>query len=93
MKLPKFPQVIAKGNSRVTIYRHSNAKSGCSYEEFKLAYYEAGKRQLKTYSSYEAARAAAEAERLAQGIPVDAESWRALLEIAKVAGISMPASA
>ena len=60
MKLPKFPQVIVKGNSRVTIYRHTNAKAGSSYEEFKLAFYEAGKRKFKTFSTYEAARAAAD---------------------------------
>jgi|GEM_PF-4437967 hypothetical protein len=28
MEPSAFPQVIAKGNSRVTIYRHTNAKAG-----------------------------------------------------------------
>lgn len=59
MKQPTFPQVIAKGNSRVTIYRHSNPKAGASYDEFKLAFYEAGQRRFKTFSTYDAARAAA----------------------------------
>lgn len=60
MKLPNFPQVVAKGNARVTIYRHTNSKAGQDYEEFKLGFYVAGKRRFKTYASYEAARAAAE---------------------------------
>lgn len=59
MKLPAFPQVIAKGNSRVTIYRQDRTKGGKG-ESFIVAYYEGAKRRLRAFASYPAARACAE---------------------------------
>lgn len=59
MKLPAFPQVVAKGNSRVTIYRQDRTKRGKG-ESFLVAYYEGAKRRLRAFASYPAARACAE---------------------------------
>ncbi|NBV24185.1 MAG: hypothetical protein EBS05_19985 [Proteobacteria bacterium] len=59
MKLPSFPQVITKGNSRVTIYRQDRTKQGKG-ESFLVAFYEADQRRLRAFASYDAARACAE---------------------------------
>lgn len=59
MKSPAFPQVISKGNSRVTIYRQDRTKQGKG-ESFLVSFYEAGKRRLRACATYQAARACAE---------------------------------
>src|SRR5262245_49109628 len=58
MKLPdKFPVKIKRGNVTVKIYRTSNK----GYDEFKLAYYDTtGKRVLKAFADYGAARSEAD---------------------------------
>ena len=59
MKPPKFPQVIAKGNSRVTIYRQDRTAGGKG-ESFLVAFYGGSKRRLRAFASVPAARAAAD---------------------------------
>src|SRR5688572_21940141 len=62
MKLPTaWPVVIKKGNSLVRIYRHTNAKAGREYSEFKVASYDlTGKRKLQTFADYENAKKTAD---------------------------------
>ncbi|NBR85322.1 MAG: hypothetical protein EBT61_07420, partial [Verrucomicrobia bacterium] len=60
MKLPKaFPFVVSRGNSRVTIYRQDRVQQGKG-ESFLVGFYVEGKRKLRAFASYEAARACAE---------------------------------
>jgi integrase len=52
LNLPTFPFEVKKGNSVVKIYRHSNA----GYDEFKVAFYAAGKRKLEGFADFEKAK-------------------------------------
>jgi integrase len=59
VKLPAFPLILAKGNSRITIYRQDSTKRRKG-ESFLVAFYEGSKRRLRAFASYPAARAAAD---------------------------------
>lgn len=53
MKLPtKWPQEIKNGNSLVRIYRYENK----GHPEFKVSFYQGGKRKLETFADYADAR-------------------------------------
>lgn len=58
MKLPtKWPQEIKNGNSLVRIYRYENK----GHPEFKVSFYQGGKRKLETFADYTDARKRADA--------------------------------
>ena len=57
----RWPVRVKRGNSTVTIYKADRKKNGRMYREFKLAYYnEIGKRTLRSFNSFKAARKAAD---------------------------------
>ena len=57
--MPAFLLNLAKGNSRVSIYRQHRTKRRKG-ESFLVAFYEGSKRRLRAFASYPAARAAAD---------------------------------
>lgn len=66
---PGKPLLVKRGNVTVKLYAVKNRANGASYQQYTLAYYEAGKRIKKGFSDLEEAKTEAElaATKLAHG--------------------------